>query len=755
MFNNYRWCKFDYKRKNKKGEKMDKRGVMDVDEVLKKYSKKIDKEVNRFDFNKNFNSESSSISQDYNQFKEDMMPELSRYEKWCRIFGGYFRVKPSLKDSQKIERELAIAHLDLTSKEVAGLAFFSFIIVFLLAAIISLALYFFKVPIGTLILFFMFMMIMAIFLYYYFSSMPARLAVKWKLKASSQMVPAVLYTVIYMKYTSNLERAINFVSQHVDSPLALDFRKILWDVETGKFSSVKDSLDSYLEFWRDSNMEFVESFHLIESSLYEPNEGKRIQILERALRVILDGVYEKMLKYTHTIKAPLTNLYMLGITLPTLGLPLLTLASTLLGGVVKSVHVIILFNIIIPFFVFYLTMQIMLSRPGGYGDASLLEKNPAYYKYISKKPYYIAALFCFPFLFLGLIPLIVGYTPVFEWLGFTIPGKVFDFSYSSIGLNIEGNFFEFIKVSEGYAGPFGAGAVLLSLLVPFSIAMFFAISYKLKTKELIKAREQTKDLEDEFNSSLFTLGNRLGDGIPAEIAFSKVAESLKGQRSADFFKIVNSNIATMGMGIEEAIFNPSRGALIYYPSMLIATSMRILIESVKKGLNVAAESLMSISEYVRNIQKINERLRDLLADVVSDMKSNMTFLAPLLAGIVVGLSAMITGILSRLNVVIMANSGGDVPGLGSGLSQFVKAFQVENLIPPYFLQIAIGIYIIEVVFILTQTLVAIDSGEDRLKRTYEISKNLLRGVLLYLLIALLAVLSLYGLAVASLRGMGV
>ncbi len=159
-------------------------------------------------------------------------------------------------------------------------------------------------------------------------------------------------------------------------------------------------------------------------------------------------------------------------------------------------------------------------------------------------------------------------------------------------------------------------SLILSLFIPFSISMFFALSFSLRTKQLIKARDQTKQLEKEFNSSLFTLGNRLGDGTPAEIAFSKVAESSRGQRTENFFKIVNTNIQSMGMSLEDAIFNPKRGALVYYPSNLIATSMRILVEGAKKGLKVAAQSLMSISEYVRNIQKINQRLRDLLADAV-------------------------------------------------------------------------------------------------------------------------------------------
>ncbi len=117
---------------------------MEVDEVLRKYSKKIDKEVQRYDYSAGSNSSSdlSSVSQDYTQFKSDMMPALSRYEKWCRSLGSFIKIKPSTKDSEKINRDLAVAHLDLTSQEVAGLAFFSFIGVFLAAAIISIALFF-------------------------------------------------------------------------------------------------------------------------------------------------------------------------------------------------------------------------------------------------------------------------------------------------------------------------------------------------------------------------------------------------------------------------------------------------------------------------------------------------------------------------------------------------------------------------------------------------------------------------------------
>jgi hypothetical protein len=65
------------------------------------------------------------------------------------------------------------------------------------------------------------------------------------------------------------------------------------------------------------------------------------------------------------------------------------------------------------------------------------------------------------------------------------------------------------------------------------------------------------------------------------------------------------------------------------------------------------------------------------------------------------------------------------------------------MIPPYFLQIAIGIYIIQIIFILTSTLVTVDSGEDKLEKTNKTGKNLFRGILLYFMTATIATLALF------------
>lgn len=706
-------------------------------EILEKYSKRLESQIGT--------ERTTGYSGEYEKFKEEMITEVTGYEKWAKSLGNLISLKVAEKDRVRIQRQLDIAHSSVTPSQALTLSALSMLAVFMGTIFLTIATYLINpnVQFSNLLLFAFLGVITSLFLFYYTYTIPERLANAWRLKASSQMVPAVLYVVVYMKHTSNLERAIQFASEHLEGYLALDFKKIFYNVQVGKYSTIKDSLENYLESWRDYAPEFIESFHLVESSLFEPSEQRRVEILEKSLQVILDGIYEKMLKYSREIRSPLTNVYMLGIVLPTLALALLPLGSALLGGVIQSSHIFVIFNIIVPFLVFYMTSNILLKRPGGYGESSTLELNPDYIAYKSRKHWTKAALIALPLLIIGLLPFILYF------------GFGFDPKLGELGITFmpETKIFGFVSTDTGTVGPLGPLAVILSLFIPLAIALFFSIAYSSKTKVLIKTREQTKILEEEFTNSLFQLGNRLGDGVPAEIAFAKVAESTRGQKTEGFFALVNQNIQQLGMSVERAIFDPRRGAMIYYPSALIATSMRILVESVKKGLQVAARSLMSISEYVKNIQKINQRLHDLLAEIVSDMKSNMTFLAPLLAGIVVGLASMITLILSKLQTMQQSAGGAEsAAGLGN-IAQITSLFNVSEMIPPYFLQASIGIYLVEIIFILTAVLVTVESGKDPLKEKSDLAKHLKTGILLYLATALLAIVALTILAGVALGGM--
>lgn len=712
-----------------------------VKDILEKYGAQIEGELGRTSF------EDVAYSQEYATFKNEHAPELTRYERWCKSLGSIIKLKVAKKDEETISKDLKLAHVDVEAWQALNLAVVSFVLVFFAALFIAIGVVLVSGSFASFpVLFFILSIIVATFLFYFIKAYPARLANKWRLKASSQMVIAILYVVIYMRHTANLEKAIAFASEHLEYPLALDFKRVFYEVEVGKFSTIKESLDNYLMDWKDYSAEFIEAFHLIEGSLFEPDSARRIGMLEKALQVVLDGVYDKMLTFTHSVRSPLTNVYMLGVVLPTLGLALLPLASALLGGLLQTIHVFLLFNLIVPFLVFYLTDKVIFLRPGGYGESKLIEKNPLYATYVAKKHFVNAFLLVLPLLVIGLLPILFGFTALPGFLGLQS-----DYTFAELGLGFLGEE-KLFGFSETGAGPFGIGALLLGMFFPLGIALYFAVAYSNKTKALMVERKATRELENEFTNSLFALGNRVGNGTPVELVFGKVAQSSQGLRTNDFFTKVNYNIRQLGMNVDRAIFDSRRGALVFYPSSLIATSMRVLIESAKKGLRIAAMSVMSISEYVKNIQKITQRLKDILAEITSDMKSNMTFLAPLLSGIVVGLAAMISSILGRLQFAQdlgVADTGFlDLQSLlgPNGI------FQVTNMVSPYFLQIAVGIYLIQIIFILTRTLVVIDLGEDKLERTHQIGINVKRGIALYFLTALIATVVLFVLSAAVLGG---
>src|SRR3990167_1178441 len=221
-------------------EEEESMGRMSTEDVLKKYEAKLSSEMAS-----SSGIGQKEISREYYEFKQEMIQEVTKYGKWAQSLGNIIKIRVAEKDRARVQKYLDTAHLDVTATQALTLAIISMLGVFFLIVFIFLGL------------------IASMFVFYYTYSMPQRLANVWRLKASAQMVPAVLYTVVYMKHTSNLERAVGFAAQHLEGPLALDFKKIFYDVEVGKYTTIKQSLENYLEVWRDYAPEFVESFHLI------------------------------------------------------------------------------------------------------------------------------------------------------------------------------------------------------------------------------------------------------------------------------------------------------------------------------------------------------------------------------------------------------------------------------------------------------------------------------------------------------------
>jgi hypothetical protein len=185
------------------------------------------------------------------------------------------------------------------------------------------------------------------------------------------------------------------------------------------------------------------------------------------------------------------------------------------------------------------------------------------------------------------------------------------------------------------------------------------------------------------------------------------------------------------MSVQAAIFDSKIGAIKDYPSNLIESSMKVLIESSRKGPKIAAQALLNISRYVKEIHRVNERLNDLMSEIISSMKSQISFLTPAIAGIVIGITSMVTYILIRLRGQL------ETFGSDSNLAQFEDMINIfGDGIPTYFSQIIVGLYVIQITYLLTITINSIENGSDKLNEEYQLGNNLIKSTLLYVFIAL-------------------
>ena len=179
-----------------------------VEEILRKHSARIEAQMNEAPQN------NMEYSREYIKFKEELAPELSKYEKWCKSLGSIIKINASEKDRKPIKKNLDLAHLDVSPEQALTLAVVSFLGVFFMGILGSVAVALISASDASNFLkgfvegfpyiFFVLMLILSLFLFYFVKGYPERLANKWRLKASSQMVPAILYVVVYMRHTPNL-----------------------------------------------------------------------------------------------------------------------------------------------------------------------------------------------------------------------------------------------------------------------------------------------------------------------------------------------------------------------------------------------------------------------------------------------------------------------------------------------------------------------------------------------------------------------
>jgi Flp pilus assembly protein TadB len=618
--------------------------------------------------------------------KELEQKPVTWYEKVCASAEKILPLEPSHSAKTKLEDSIRAAYLNATPKGSYSLTFVATIITL---SLVLIAVIFFNI--GLVFSLFGFVVIFAVFWYFY--NYPSSKAKSMRIKMSADSVLAILYMVIYMRSSPNLEGAIKFASQYLEGPLAWDLRKLLWDIETGKYASADNALIDYIMKWKDKNREFSEALNLLRGSAVE--SSRREIVFDETVNVILNGTRERAKHYAAGLRMPMTLIYAMGILLPVMGLVLFPIILIFIADVVKPSFVFFGYNILLPAVLYFIVNHILATKPPTFSppDISKVKGTPPMGKFsLGKKNITILPL-----------SLVIG-------IPFIILG------------------------AYGLAEPDVYSSVNFSILIIFGAALMIIIYAFLDSYQKMRVRKDIEKIEDEFATALFQLGNAISGGSPLETAIDKARINLKEMKIADMFEIISLNMKKFGYTFEQALFDKEVGALWYYPSKLINSIMLTIIQSAKKSVKTAANSMIVISRYLKGVHEVKEEIDDILGETTSSMKFLAIFLAPMVAGVTVTLAVVILQILQKLGAAmqsIMATAGN------------VNTYQTFLLVPwamggtlpitPPAFQMIVGIYMIETSVLLAVFLNGIKYGEDPIGMRNDIWTILFFGIIIYII----------------------
>lgn len=496
------------------------------------------------------------------------------------------------------------------------------------------------------------------------SEYPKSRAKQMKIHSMGDIPEIVSYIVMYLKLIPNLENAIRFAARESNTSLAKDLRKLIWDMEIRVHKGIDDAMTYFAEEWGKWSDYLKRAIHLIRSSIHEGSiEGRNIT-LDRSLDVVLDGTKYLMTEFANKLHEPTVVIYSIGVMIP-LALIAMAPAASLAGMAVSIFQVFLFYDVILPIALFLYMRKILLSRPATFNPPVIPSSHPDVEK-VNKRANAVLAIF--------------------------------------IGAIISAPFFIHLNT----------GIIPASLFPLWGISAAISV-YSLRTYSTYKKiRDDIKTKEKEFSDSLYVLGKRIMEGKPAEDAFLYASKVMKGSSMAEIFEKTSFNLASMRMNTRDALFDEEFGSLKYVYSDRIRAIMKLFIEGIKRSYIAAGVAIIKIADHLKQLQDVERNIKNSLGTLTSTLRTTSTVFAPMIAGVTLGITKLIINVIKKMHL----------PSIHSSTSLFgLNKYAIINVDANQFVMV-VGIYIIQLVFLLTRFANGIDEGDDRIEFIYSLGKSL-------------------------------
>jgi Flp pilus assembly protein TadB len=618
--------------------------------------------------------------------KEDpeYIKERKRYERAKKRFEAIRRKheQPSFhKAAHFLGLDLEVHEVVLAASTVAILVLF-FALVGSIAAVLAL-----RIPVLAWAMFILPVVFVApVAVFAFLANYAEILANRVRVMALGRSPEAINYMAMSMRLNPSINRAISFAGDNADEPIASGLKKVLWDVYMRKHSSIEEAFLAFAFEWGYWNDDFKRSLYAIRASSLEKTDEGLQRSLDKANDIILGGTTRKIEEFVATLSAPTTVLFALGILLPMVigaTLPMLSLGSfdlsfstAALGAEQPAPQppntalIVVMMDVVFPFTALAYAYHILGKRPGTSTPPDV--KSPLTDR--QRKGILTTALILGSALVaLGIVSLLTLPDP--------LPSQP-----------------TALQAAQRLVGP---------LPIVWGVGLAVAMYASATSAAQKRRRDEILEMENEFPDALFQLGSRIAEGNPPERAFRMTADSMRGTKIAELFERISFQLQLTRSTLEEALFGPG-GVIAELPSRTIRASMKAVVEVSKKDPVTAGQTIVGISNYLKDMKRIEHNIRTQLATSVESIRATGVLFAPIVMGVTAAL------------YVLLSETFG---GLGGGA-------RVE-MIPTSVFILIVGLYLLFTVMIVVYFVAGIQHGEDWIERKFAMGQSIPVALLVF------------------------
>ncbi|MFH1431978.1 MAG: hypothetical protein ABIG84_02060 [archaeon] len=680
----------------------------------------------------NISNDPRILSADYKKYRTDekLKSDSSLFEKMCFFSGRIVQLKFSQKMQEKLETDIRVGRLAIKADDVGGLLVISLALMSLL--LIPLSLFYFDNSMRYGI--WIFPMAWS----YYVLTYPAFRAQVIKIQAADESLKVVLYMAMYLELNPNLENAVRFAAEHIEGPLEKDLSKLLWDLEIGVYTDIHQALGKYMQLWLDWNVEFVKSVELLIDSLSRPDEDRK-KLLEKALTYILDNSYANMREYSRALENPIKLIQAMGVLLPLMGLIMFPMVSIFLNGDGQTVDPMFIgvgYTVILPMILFFLMRRILMTRPGAFAYPSL--KNARGLPPDNVFPLKLGGrYFYLPLKATAILLAIIVMVPgVFQLYGYNEQVSYIQRICGKSPDCFKANWAGFME--KQYDPDVIFNNMLLVMTIMWGGALGIIIFCYGRSAKKQQIRKEITEIERDLFIGLTELENSLSRGTPIERSIYHVLGEYERMRMKEsplfrFFMDVVNNMQKIGDTFPNALFDKNHGSVIKYPSILLHNIMKMIVDAIPRGSAVITRNISIITRYIVNTRKVEELIKDLLEQVAGAMKMQASFIAPMISAVCVAMAALIVQMLQKISEKLEDIDDGIGMGTssGGGMSESLGLVNMRNVMPPTILLLIVGVYLLELIVLLSYFSNGIEHGFDEINRDMLTVKSMFIGMSIF------------------------